>query len=42
LPYLLQLPQSLTVLAAAPLYARVLTKAPALLQSKHGPSILQP
>lgn len=42
MPYLLQLLQSLTVLAAAPLYAGVLTKASALLQSKHGPSILQP
>ena len=30
------------MLAAAPLYAGVLTKASALLQSKHGPSILQP
>ena len=42
MPYLLQFLQSLTVLAAAPLYAGVLTKASALLQSKHGPSILQP
>ena len=42
MPYLLQLLQSLTGLAAAPLYAGVLTKASALLQSKHSPRILQP
>jgi len=42
LPYLLQFLQSLAVVALAPLYAGVLTRASALVQSKHGPAILQP
>lgn len=42
MPYLLQVLQSLVVLALAPLYAGTLTKASAVVQSKRGPSILQP
>jgi formate hydrogenlyase subunit 4 len=41
-PYLLQFLQSLTVLALAPLYAGVLTRASAVIQSKRGPSVFQP
>jgi formate hydrogenlyase subunit 4 len=42
LPYLLQFLQSLTVLIAAPLYVGLLTRATAMVQSKHGPSVFQP
>jgi formate hydrogenlyase subunit 4 len=42
LPYLLQFLQSFTVLVAAPLYIGLLTRVTAMVQSKHGPSILQP
>lgn len=42
LPYLLQFLQSLAVVLFAPLYAGVLVKASALVQSKRGPSIFQP
>ncbi len=42
MPYLLQFLQSLTVLALAPLYAGVLTRASAVIQSKRGPSVFQP
>ncbi|MHB1525518.1 MAG: respiratory chain complex I subunit 1 family protein [Candidatus Dormibacteria bacterium] len=40
--YLLQFLQSLAVVALAPLYAGVLTRVSSMVQSKHGPSILQP
>ena len=42
MPYVLQFLQSLAVVALAPLYAGVLTRAGAMVQSKHGPSIWQP
>ena len=42
MPYLLQFLQSLAVVALAPLYAGVLTRVSSMVQSKHGPSILQP
>lgn len=42
LPYLLQFLQSLAVVLFAPLYAGVLVKASALVQSKRGPGIFQP
>jgi formate hydrogenlyase subunit 4 len=38
----LQVIQSLTVLVVAPLYAGVLARAEAIVQSKRGPSVLQP
>jgi formate hydrogenlyase subunit 4 len=41
-PILIQVLQSLVVLAAAPLYAGVLARAEAVVASKRGPSILQP
>lgn len=41
LNYLLQVLQSLAVLALAPLYAGALAKASAVIQSKWGPSIVQ-
>jgi len=40
--YALQLLQSLVVLVFAPLYAGVLSRAEAIVQSKRGPSVLQP
>jgi formate hydrogenlyase subunit 4 len=42
LPILIQVLQSLVVLAAAPLYAGVLTRAEAVVASRRGPSVLQP
>lgn len=39
---ILQVVQSLVVLALAPLYAGVLARAEAVVASKHGPSIIQP
>ncbi len=41
-PILIQVLQSLVVLAAAPLYAGVLTRAEAVIASRRGPSVLQP
>ena len=41
-PWLVQILQSLVVLAGAPLYAGVLTRAEAIVESKRGPSIFQP
>ena len=41
-PILIQILQSLVVLAAAPLYAGALARAEAVIASKRGPSILQP
>lgn len=41
-PILLQILQSLVVLVFAPLYAGIITKAEAIVSSKHGPSIVQP
>ncbi len=41
-PVLIQVLHSLVVLAAAPLYAGVLTRAEAVTASRHGPSVLQP
>ena len=38
----LQIIQSAVVLLAAPLYAGVLARAEAIVQSKRGPSVLQP
>jgi formate hydrogenlyase subunit 4 len=42
LPYLIQVLQSVVVLAGAPLYAGVITRAEAIVGSKRGPSVLQP
>jgi formate hydrogenlyase subunit 4 len=42
LPWLVQILQSVIVLAGAPLYAGVLARAEAIVESKRGPSILQP
>ena len=42
LPVLVQILQSLTVLAFAPLYAGVLSRAEAMVASRRGPSVLQP
>jgi formate hydrogenlyase subunit 4 len=42
LPILIQVLQSLVVLAAAPLYAGVLTRSEAVIASRRGPSVLQP
>jgi formate hydrogenlyase subunit 4 len=42
LPVLIQVLQSLVVLAAAPLFAGVLTRAEAVIASRRGPSVLQP
>lgn len=39
---LLQIIQSLVVVALAPLYAGVIARGEAIVQSKHGPSVLQP
>jgi formate hydrogenlyase subunit 4 len=41
-PTVIQVLQSLVVLAAAPLYAGVLARAEAVIASKRGPSVLQP
>jgi formate hydrogenlyase subunit 4 len=41
-PVLIQVLQSLTVLAVAPLYAGVLARAEAVVASRRGPSVLQP
>jgi len=41
-PILIQVLQSLVVLAAAPLYAGVLARAEAVIASRRGPSVLQP
>ncbi len=41
-PVLIQVLQSLVVIAAAPLYAGVLARAEAVIASKRGPSVLQP
>jgi len=41
-PVLIQVLQSLVVLAAAPLYAGVLARAEAVVASRRGPSVLQP
>jgi formate hydrogenlyase subunit 4 len=42
LPFLIQVLQSLVVLTLAPLYAGAITRAEAVVQSKRGPSVLQP
>jgi len=39
---IVQILQSLVVLAGAPLYAGVLARAEAIVESRHGPSVLQP
>ncbi len=41
-PVLIQVLQSLVVLAVAPLYAGLLARAEAMVASRHGPSVLQP
>jgi formate hydrogenlyase subunit 4 len=41
-PILIQVLQSLVVLAAAPLYVGVLARAEAVVASRRGPSVLQP
>ena len=42
MPYLLQFLQTLLILAISPLYVGVIARGTAILQSKHGPSVLQP
>ncbi len=42
MPYLIQVLQSAVVLAFAPLYAGVITRAEAVVGSKRGPSVVQP
>ncbi len=42
MPYLLQILQTLLILAISPLYVGVVAKGAAILQSKRGPSVLQP
>jgi formate hydrogenlyase subunit 4 len=41
-PWIVQILQSFVVLAAAPLYAGALAKAEAIVESKRGPSVVQP
>ncbi len=42
MPYLLQILQTLLILAISPLYVGVIARGAAILQSKRGPSVLQP
>ena len=42
MPYLLQILQTLLILAVSPLYVGVIARGAAILQSKRGPSVLQP
>jgi hypothetical protein len=42
LPFLIQVLQSLVVLTLAPLYAGAITRTEAVVQSKRGPSVVQP